>query len=144
MPIKLAMLSEKRGLMWVIIGFSDLFSGNLLQEEMEHRNVRFAEKQTWKGWAGDPEPPWDDITARHFGELLLFKNKDEKLTPVWDWKSHILGSLSDLGQQGWLVTLQLSPTLFTIWKVLLSWKNHSHFCWHLSGQKVAQGCSWVQ
>lgn len=46
MPIKLAMLSEKRGLMWVIIGFSDLFSGNLLQEEMEHRNVRFAEKQT--------------------------------------------------------------------------------------------------
>ena len=48
MPLKLAMLSEKRGLKWVIIGFSDLFSGNLLQEEMEHRSDRFAEKNTKK------------------------------------------------------------------------------------------------
>lgn len=48
MPLKLAMLSEKRGLKWVIIGFSDLFSGNLLQEEMEHRSDRFAEKKTKK------------------------------------------------------------------------------------------------
>ena len=65
MPLKLAMLSEKRGLKWVIIGFSDLFSGNLLQEEMEHRSDRFAEKKTKKNWAGDPEPLWDNITPRH-------------------------------------------------------------------------------
>lgn len=34
--------------MWVGIGFSDLFSGNLLQEEMEHRNVRFAREADMK------------------------------------------------------------------------------------------------
>lgn len=78
MPIKLAMLSEKRGLMWLIIGFLDLFLVTIYRRKW---NTEMLGLQRSRHKRIEQEIR-DDITPRHFGELLSFKNKGEKLIPV--------------------------------------------------------------
>ena len=74
-----------------------------------------------RDWAGHAEQPWANIILRLLGEHLSIKPKVINLYRfVWELpgfslesQSQIPGNLSDLGEQGWLVPLQVSPTLIT-------------------------------